>query len=133
MTFLVIITVLFFFNLAYRIYNIEKERKSMLRQVEIQFLIGSIYFLKYKHQMNSLLEIIYQKSAENDPQFMEDFDKIKLKTDEKIKEFGDEWINNLKKTIGFETDYKNWEEATKYIDEFISRLQKSEPAQRDDQ
>lgn len=83
--------------------------------------------------MNSLLEIIYQKSAENDPQFMEDFDKIKLKTDEKIKEFGDEWINNLKKTIGFETDYKNWEEATKYIDEFISRLQKSEPAQRDDQ
>jgi hypothetical protein len=124
MTFFVVLTSFIFLNLAYRLYNIEKEKIEKLKQIEIQFLIGSMYFIEYKFHVLQILEIVYDKASETDPKFKEDYKLIKQKIEEKFEQFGNEWISNLKKTLGYETKYENWADATKYIDGIVKRLHK---------
>jgi hypothetical protein len=121
MTFLIVVLILVILTYAYNLYNIEKHKHNKLREIEIQFLLGSMHFLQYKYHVLQILEIVHEKAAESDPKFIEDYKIIKEKIEEKYNQFGDEWIKSLKDTLGYETEYKNWYEATKYIDGLVKR------------
>ncbi len=87
----------------------------------MQFLLVSMHFIQYKFHALQILEIVHEKASETDPKFAEDYKVIKEKIEEKFNQFGDQWIKNLKITLGYETEYKNWNEATKYIDGLVKR------------
>jgi hypothetical protein len=87
---------------------------------EKNLLFISLSLLKYKYHAIELMNIVYDKAAENDE--TKAIEKIKVieKIHEKFSQFGDEWIFNLKKTLPFETQYSNWKEAIDYADKLFS-------------
>jgi len=106
------------------VYNsfLTSRKKQILQQIEMQFLVGSFYFLQYKSFVLKLLEIVHEKAAENDPKFLEDYTKIRETIENKFNTEGDVWIKNLQNALGYKTEYDNWEEATKYIEAMIQRI-----------
>jgi hypothetical protein len=104
--------------------NVQLNRKETLREIENKFLLASMEFIAFKYQALQILKIAYEKAGESDPQFIKDYEKIKLKIEEKFNMMGDKWISELQDKLGYETKYKNWVEATKYIEDIISRKRK---------
>ena len=92
-----------------------------LKRMEYQFLFISLSFLKYKYQMLELMKIVYDKASETDAKFSEDYEKINKKIEQLCEQYGDTWIKDLQNSLGYETKYKNWKEATKYIDSLIEQ------------
>jgi len=100
----------------------ELERKNNLKDLEVRFLVASAHFQQYRYQMLKILEIVYDKASEADEQFKKDYEKIVETIDKKFEEFGDEWIKNMNSSLGYETEYKNWQEATKYIESVMKKI-----------
>ena len=114
----------------YNIYSNERERLNNLKELEKKFLMGAANFEQFKYQMLEMLQIIYEKAGEVDRQYIEDYQKIIETTEKKFNQIGDEWVLNIQKTLGYETEYKNWQQATKYINSLISMNKKNEPRKR---
>jgi hypothetical protein len=100
----------------------EKKKKHDLDTLERQFLLGTICFEQYKYQMLQIMELVYEKAGESDPQFVKDFEKIKQSIIEKCDKNGDLWVNNLKNILGRKTEYSNWKEATKYSEGILNKI-----------
>ena len=115
----------------YNIYNNEIERQKNLKDLEMKFLIGAGNFQQFKYQMLHMLQIVYEKAAEVDRQYIEDYQKIVETTEKKFNQIGDEWVSSLQNTLGYEMEYKNWEEATRYINSVVSISKKNESRKRD--
>jgi len=107
---------------VYAFYANEQAHKKNLRELEIRFLLGSAHFISYKYQMLEMLKIIYEKAAETDEQYARDYEKIVETFNAKYSKICDDWIKELNKSLGYETEYKNWEEATKYIDTLMKKI-----------
>lgn len=124
---------LLFLTITLVVYNslIDRKKKEALQQLEMQFLVGSFYFLQYKSFVLKLLEIVHEKASETDPKFLEDYKKIRETVEIKFNSEGDVWIKNLQKTLGYKTSYDNWEEATRYIEEMIKRIEDDQRKQND--
>lgn len=97
----------------------------------MKFLIGAGNFQQFKYQMLHMLQIVYEKAAEVDRQYIEDYQKIVETTEKKFNQIGDEWVSSLQNTLGYEMEYKNWEEATRYINSVVSISKKNESRKRD--
>jgi len=106
-------------------YANERDRKENLKKLETKFLLGSAHLLQFKYHMLEMLKIIYDKAAETDEQFSKDYQKIVESVDAKFNQMGDEWIKQLQETVEYELEYKNWEEATKYIDSLMKFIKES--------
>lgn len=119
MVFLFILVLILIFLILYSIGKNELDNKKNLKDLEIKFLIGSANLVQFKDHALKILEIVYDKAGESDPQFIEDYKKIVAAVEEKYEEIGDNWIKELQKTLGYEIEYKNWKQATKYIDRLL--------------
>lgn len=87
---------------------------------EKNLLFISLSLLKYKYHAIELMNIVYDKAAEDDENKIIEKTKVIEKIHEKFSQFGDEWIINLKKTLPFETEYNNWKEAIDYADKLFN-------------
>lgn len=105
--------------MLYSIGNTENERKENLKQMEHKFLIGMAWTETYKYQVQTILKLVYEKAAESDPQFIQDYENILKASNEKFELFANEWIKNMNETLGYKTEYQNWSEATKYIERLL--------------
>lgn len=105
----------------YNIGKIEIKKQEALKELENKFLLGMAWSESYKFQVLEILKIVYNKAAESDEQYAKDYEKIVEMTEKKFEEFGNEWIKNMNEVLGHKTEYKNWKEATKYINEIVSR------------
>ena len=99
--------------------SLEKQKKQNSKKLEAQFLLGSLYFLQYKYHMLQVLELVYEKAAETDEKFVQDYKDIINKIEQKTDQFGEEWFSGLQKAVEHETKYKNWKEVTKYFNEVM--------------
>ena len=108
------------FFIIYNIISTEREKKKNLKELEIKYLTSSVYLLQFKFQMLEMLKIIYDKAAETDPQFINDYEKIVKSVDNKFEQYANEWIEHLRGTLQHETKYENWQEATRYIEKVLN-------------
>jgi len=95
--------------------------KSSVKKIEISFLCAALEYHSLKFQMLQMLEIIYNKAAESDPQFLKDYEKIKYSLDKNFTNFCNEYIINLQKTLGNKITYNNWDELIKYAELLYSQ------------
>lgn len=107
-------------------YLIEEKKKKNSNEIEKEFLLATISFEQYRHQMLEIMSMVYEKAGESDPQFTKDFEKIKESINKKCDERGDLWILNLKNSLGRETKYNNWKEATKYTEGIILKVKNAD-------
>ena len=122
---MVAVVVLFLVTTLWMLYNIgqaEIEKQKNLKDLESRFLLGSVWLWQYKSQTEEILKIIYEKAGETDEQFTKDYEKIVEAVDKKFKENADRYIQKLNETLGYKTEYQNWDGATKYIEK-LARLQ----------
>ena len=124
MTGLVVVLIICIFWLLYNIGKNENERLKNLKDLEENFLIGMAWTEEHKHHMLQILQIVYDKAAENDPQFSKDYEKILKTIEEKINNSADKWIIHMNEVLGYKTVYRNWGEATKYINEVVEQYKK---------
>lgn len=102
--------------MLYCIGKNEIDRQNNLKELEKKFLWGTIWTWQYKFQLEQILKIIYEKASETDEQFVKDYEKIIEAMNNKFISNADEWIKHLNETLGYKTEYQNWEEATRYIE-----------------
>lgn len=125
--------IVIFFLLCYAVFSlaIGHYTRKKLKQLELQFIVGALHFHQLKYQMHEMLQIVYDKAGESDPQFIQDYKTIKNTLDRKINEMGDAWIKNLEKTVGYKLNFNSWEELIKKAEPFLREFQKNEPRKRD--
>lgn len=107
----------------------EIDRQNNLKELEKKFLWGTIWTWQYKFQMEQILKIVYEKAGETDEQFIKDYEKIIETMNKKFTLNADEWIKHLNETLGYKTEYQNWEEATRYI-ERMAKTQETHESER---
>ena len=125
--------ILFGIITLWMLYNIganEIERQKNLKDLEHKFLWGTIWTWQYKFQIEQILKIVYEKAGETDPQFVKDYEKIIETMNKKFTTNADEWIKHLNNTLGYKTNYQNWEEATRYIEKMAKMQEKHESKRR---
>ena len=115
--------------LLYSVGKNEIDRQKNLKDLEHKFLWGTIWTWKYKFQMEEMLKIIYEKAGETDPQYIKDYEKIVESLNKKFTSNADELIKHLNQTLGYKTEYQNWEEATRYI-ERMAKIQETHESER---
>lgn len=103
--FLFFVFMYFIFNIAIKIYV-----KYEMKQLELAFFKSALEYHSLKYQMLQMLEIIYEKAAENDPEFLKDYENIKKSINKNFEKTCNEFISNLQKTLGYNTPYNNWNE-----------------------
>jgi len=103
-------------------YLIEEKKRKTLDKVESGFLLSAVSFEQYKHQMLQIMELVYQKAGESDPQFTQDFEKIKQSIIKKCDESGDLLVRNIKNSIERETKYNTWKEAITFTEVMLKRI-----------
>lgn len=126
------IFVMFCITTIWMLYGIGKneiDRQNNLKELEKKFLWGTIWTWQYKFQMEQILKIVYEKASETDEQFIKDYEKIVATMNKKFTSNADEWIKHLNETLGYKTEYQNWEEATRYI-ERMAKTQETHESER---
>lgn len=106
------IGIFIFFVLMYFLFaaGIKVYRKNKMEEIEIAFIKAALHYHDLKYQMLQMLEIIYEKASETDPEYLKDYERIKETLDKKFHQTCDEFIADLQKTLGYNTSYKNWDE-----------------------
>ena len=102
------------------------------RDLEIQFIEGAIHFEQLKHHMMQMLDLVYEKASEEDPKYAEEHKKVKEKLEEKFNAFGDEWVKNLTKTLGYSLSYSSWSELIKRVETTANLLKKQHESRKRD-
>jgi len=95
----------FLFLSAIKVY-----KKNKMAELEIAFIKAALHYHDLKFNMLQMLQIIYDKASETDPEYIKNFEKIKESLNKKFNNTCDEFIAELQKTLGYNTSYKNWEE-----------------------
>jgi len=126
-----IILCIFFLFVVWNYLSFQKQKREALKTIEMQFLFGTMYFISYKENMLKMLEIIYEKASESDLQFIKDYEAIKKKVEEREELLGNQWIKNLRDVLKYETEYENWDQATKYIKQLSKSIDKHGPGKDD--
>jgi hypothetical protein len=126
-----IILCIFFLFVVWNYLSFQKQKREALKTIEMQFLFGTMYFISYKENMLKMLEIIYEKAGESDPQFIKDYESIKKKVEEREELLGNQWIKNLRDVLKYETEYENWDQVTKYIKQLSKSIDKHGPGKDD--
>ena len=125
------VTIVFFICLyIFTAILINSYKVAKLKELEIQFIVASIYFEQLRYQMKQILEIVYNEAGENDPSYKDDCDAIQAKLDEKFNQLGDVWIKNLEKTVGYKLKYDNWRDLIKKADLLIKDFKRYESRKR---
>lgn len=88
--------------------------RDSFKRIEMQFLLGSLYLLQYKYHILQIINIVYDRAAEEDPTYNEERKKVLNSIEEKYNSFGNVWINQLKGLLPYDLEYKNWNEAIEY-------------------
>lgn len=126
------LVVMFAVTTLWMLYSVGKneiDRQKNLKDLEHKFLWGTIWTWKYKFQMEEMLKIIYEKAGETDPQYIKDYEKIVESVNKKFTSNADELIKHLNETLGYKTEYQNWEEATRYIEK-MAKTQETHESER---
>lgn len=100
-------------------FFVKRARLIEATKLESQFLMSGIAYEQLRHQMLAVLEIVYDKASESDPQFLKDYENIKKQLNTKFDEDMNLYVISLQKVIPYKTRYSNWKEATKYIEGLI--------------
>lgn len=127
-----LLTVIFFilsYIVFYFIISFLKFKK--LKELELQFIISSLYFYQFKYQIFQILELIYDKADEIDPEYKKDYEKIKISVENRLNAIGDSWILNLQKTLGYNLSYKSWNELIKKAEPLLKQINLDEYRKRD--
>jgi hypothetical protein len=103
---------------------VERRKSESLREIEGMFLINMMLFQQKKFHALQVLEIIYDKAGELDPQFKKDYEKIKLTTENKFDEICNEMIASLQKSVGYQLEYSSIQEAMKFVDKNLRNHKK---------
>lgn len=91
---------------------------------EKQLLLMSMSLIQYKYECINIIKIVYERAAEEDAKYAVESKQVIDKIHEKFNYFGDEWINQLKKYLPYETKYNNWHEAVEYLEKLINNKNK---------
>lgn len=125
-------TIIFFICLfLFSSFAINYYKLLKLKELEVQFIVSALYYEQFRYQMHEILEVIYDKASETDPQFKQDFKAIKNKLDEKFNKVGDNWIQNLQKIVGYKLNYSSWRDLIKKADIIIRNYKNHESRKRD--
>lgn len=101
-----------------------------LKELEVQFLIGSLYFQQLKYQMIEMLKIVYEKAGETDPKFIEDYKLINISLEAKFNDLGNWWISNLEKSLGYKLKYSSWQELIKRAEPILKEFNLNDSRKR---
>lgn len=116
---------LFISGFLFAILVIDIFKKILIIQsfmtAERQLLFISLSLLQYKSHIISLIEIAYDRAAEEDASLVEEKKKVIEKIQEKFLYFSNDWILTLKNNLPYKTDYSNWPEAIEYADKLFSK------------
>lgn len=110
---------------------LEKKKQKILTELEANFLMSTVHFEQYKYQMLQIMELVYEKAAETDPQFKKDYEKIKASICQKCDDAGDNWIKYIQSVLNKKTDYNNWIEATKYTEGILKKSRENVNGRKD--
>lgn len=116
--------------MLYSIGRNEIDKQDNLKDLEKRSLLVIISTWQYKFQMEQMLKIVYEKAAETDPQFIKDYEKILETLNQKFNTNADEWIKHLNETLGYKTEYQNWEQATRYMERMVKTQEPHESDRR---
>lgn len=95
--------------------------RDSFKRIELQFLLGSLYLLQYKYQVLQIINIVYDRASEDDPNYNEERKKVLNSIEEKYNSFGNVWINQLKSLLPYDLEYKNWNEAIEHGNKLFSK------------
>jgi hypothetical protein len=95
--------------------------KESFVKMEHRFLLGAINLLQYKYQALQLMEIVYERAAEDDPKYLEEKKQVLNKIEEKYDLFANLWIVEMQKIVPYNLQYKNWKEALEYADKLFNK------------
>jgi hypothetical protein len=88
---------------------------------EKQLLMLSMSLIEFKYQAINMVNIVYERLAEENPSNIEEQKLIIEKIHQKFNLFGDAWINNLKNYLPYNTEYNNWQQAIEHVQKLITK------------
>jgi hypothetical protein len=88
---------------------------------EKQLLMLSMSLIEFKYQAINMVNIAYERLAEENPSNIEEQKLIIEKIHQKFNLFGDAWINNLKNYLPYNTEYNNWQQAIEHVQKLITK------------
>lgn len=91
---------------------------------EKDMLLISMSLLQYKYHAIQLMEIVYDRAAEQNPEIVSEKKEVVKKIHEKFLLFGNIWIEKLKLGLPYETKYKNWPDAVEYAEKLLNNDRK---------
>ena len=97
--------------------------KESFIKIEHRFLLGAIHLLQYKYHALQLMDIVYERAAEEDPKYLEEKKQVLNKIEQKFDLFCNLWIAEMQKILPYNLQYKNWKEALEYADKLFSKRQ----------
>jgi hypothetical protein len=101
-------------------------KESFLRIEKIS-LLGVMYLLQYKFQALEILRIAYERAAEEDPKYLQEYKQVINKVEEKFNFFGDSWVKNMQSIIPYDLEYKSWKEAIEHSNKLFTNKQIRKP------
>lgn len=101
-------------------------KESFLRVEKIS-LLGVIYLLQYKFHALEILRIAYERAAEEDPKYLEEYKQVINKIEERFNFFGDSWVKNMQSIMPYELEYKSWKEAIEHSNKLFTKKQIRKP------
>jgi hypothetical protein len=105
-------------------FLIELGKKFVIKQVfvnmEKQFLLGAINLLQYKYHTIQLINIVYERAAEEDKKYIEEHKMVVNKLEERFNFFGDILIQNMQNSFPYNLEYKSWKEALDYANKLFN-------------
>lgn len=95
--------------------------KSHFIEMEHKFLLAAINLLQYKFQAIELMKVVYDRSAEDDPKYIEEKKQVIAKIEEKYQLFGDDWVKRMQTIFPYNLNYNNWKEAIEYANKLFTK------------
>lgn len=111
------------FLTCYMLFELGKAAliKDSFKRIELQFLLGSAYLLQYKFHVIQIINIVYDRAAEDKKEYEEERKKVLNAIEDKFGSYGNVWINQLQGIMPYELEYKNWNEAIEYANKLFSK------------
>ena len=93
---------------------------NIFKTIEHSLLLSATELIQYKHHAIKILELSYDKAAEEDKTKTEEFKQIVQKINEKFDSYGESWIQYLIARLPYKTEYKDWKTGLAYIEGLLS-------------
>ena len=118
------IWVVIFFVLMYFLFisAIKIYVKNKMMEMELSFLKASLEYCQLKFHMLQMLEVVYDKASEIDVEYKKDYEKIKQTLEKKFDETMNEYIKELRESVGYNTPYNNFNELINHAEIICSMV-----------